>query len=179
MFPWFVSVKANAYFDQRIENQKHDGIVSVFDVVLHVGAWITAIMVDSLLALNEGKDFAPVANTLLLASLTCTIVAGTVVVLLLMVYYGSGGAMEFLPASFTSLVTAPARASAVFSVLTTSVVCVQIILAEAIADYNPASVVDLHVVRMLIVSVAVKLYGVACTVNNHRLENTDAAKAAA
>lgn len=178
-FPWFVSVKANAYYSPAVERRAYDGTVSFFDVVLHVSAWIVAILIDSILALNEGNNFAPAANTLLLSGLTCTIIAGTVVVALVLLYYASEEPMDFLPASFTSLVTAPARASSVFSILTTSLICVQILLAEAIVDYNPESVVDIHVVRMLVISVAVKLYGVACTVNNHRLENTDAAKAAA
>ena len=175
--PYFVSVKANTYLHTNHVVQEGDAVVAFVDVILHVGAWVVALLLDLLIIINDGNNFVAVAKTTLWASVACTIAAGTTVIGLWLIFL-CGYEMDFLPASLTSLITGNARTSAVLGVLTASLVATQLLLEEVVAEYSPSNTVSLHVLRMLILSVSVKLFGVACTVNNHRLENNDKARAA-
>jgi hypothetical protein len=174
LVPYFVSMIMHEYLKKEDGKNTFDFMVAFVDFFLHAGAWIAVLIIDIVLFGHEGVHFVSPAYTTMFAAVACvSIAAGTVIVLWL---YDLCAVIEvgFLPASFTSLITGTARASLVFGVLTSAILSFQLVLIEAIPTYTPEHVANGHVFRMLIASIALKLFGVAATVNNHRLHNNEA-----
>jgi uncharacterized membrane protein len=171
--PFFVSVYASELYDLKDTPTMMEIIMAAVDVVLHVAAWVTAVVLDAVLFANEGFHFVMPAYAAMYAAVVSVAVAGGVVILLTMRNVYNRIKLGGLPASTTSLVTGGARASSVFTGFVIMILSFQLMLADAVPTYAPTNLATTHVMRMLVASLALKLYGTACTLNNHRLKSND------
>lgn len=168
--PYFVSVLLHMYYDTpKADRKDAEWWLGWSDALLHVCAWTTAVTIDCVLFANEGFHFVIPAYAAAYAAVVSVCVAGGVVMFLTLVNAFSVLEVGKLPAAYTSLITGTARASVVFNCMTFVILSFQLMLTQAITTYTPAFVMNGHVLRMLIAVIALKFYGLACTVNNHRI----------
>lgn len=164
--PYFVSVMMNNYSKSNDKNNFDLGLAYI-DTFLHIAAWVSAVAMDAVLLTHEGSSFFMPAFVCMYAAVVLVTIAGGVVVVLSV--YNIYEEIPVLAASFTSLITGCARASMVFTTLTLALLSVQLLLADAISGYTPVNLATDHVIRLLACIIAFKMFGVAATVNNHRL----------
>ena len=169
--PYFVSTLLHMVKQPGTVWKDYEVCIAYIDAFLHVAAWTTAVTMDAVLLANEGSTFVMPAYVLTYSALVSVSIAGGVVVLLSL--YNKYDTIYVLPASFTSLITGLARASTVFTALTLAVLSIEFLFDAAIETYEPAEKLTGHVMRMLVTILALKMFGVAATVNNHRLEISD------
>jgi hypothetical protein len=168
--PYFVSVLLHTYYDTpEAERKTAEWWMGFSDALLHVSAWTAAVTIDCVLFANEGFHFLTPAYATAYAAVISVCVAGGVVMFLTLVNICNVIEVGKLPASYTSLITGTARASVVFNCMTLVMLSFQLMLTQAITTYTPAFVMNAHVLRMLIAVISLKFYGLACTVNNHRI----------
>ena len=169
--PYFVSTLLFTVQQRPTDFNGFMVCIAYIDAFLHATAWTTAVTMDAVLIANEVSTFVMPAYVLMYAAFVSVSIAGGVVVLLSL--YSNFDTINVLPASFTSLITGLARASTVFTALTLAVLSIEFLFGAAIETYEPAAKSLGHVMRMLVTILTLKMFGVAATVNNHRLEISD------
>lgn len=168
--PYFISVLLHTYYDTPTDQRSdEEWWLGWSDALLHVFAWTAAVTIDCILFANEGFHFVMPAYAAAYAAVVSVCVAGGVVMFLTLVNTCNVIEVGKLPAAYTSLITGTARASVVFNCMTFVMLSFQLMLTQAITTYTPPFVMNGHVLSMLIAVIALKFYGIACTVNNHRI----------
>jgi hypothetical protein len=168
--PYFISVLLHTYYDTPEEERRGEVFwLGVSDALLHVSAWIAAVVLDATLFANEAFHFVMPAYATAYAAIVSVAVAGGVVMFLTALNVCNVIEVGRLPAAYTSLITGTARASVVFNCITLMILSFQLMLTQAITTYTPAFVMNGHVLRLLLAVISLKFYGLACTVNNHRI----------
>jgi hypothetical protein len=169
--PYFVSYIWHDMYSSRTQHTRQEVATAAADLALHVGAWMAAGIVDMLLMMNNTDKFATPARAAQTGAFATVLIAASVVVLLTGINITSDTGIETsaLPASFTSLITGTARASAVFSVLAFALLGFQMLLIDALPSYTPTTPPTSDNLVMTAAAIVLKLFGVAATVNNHRL----------
>ena len=151
-----------------------------------MAAWVVAAVLDLILIADKWDSLDAVEQKLQTAAVICIIAAGTAVIVLAVHYYvhvmGHLSASDkfILPGSVSSLIVGNAQASLLFSII----LCVYISLkhltaATSVSSGEPASgasgaALNDAVFDLAIGSIMSKVYGVATTLHNHRVNEMHA-----
>jgi hypothetical protein len=167
--PYFISFTLHQYLllpESDTGRNAANAVIAAIDFLLHVGAWVTAVVLGIILIWHEQDKMHAIPKLFLQGSfITLMIAAGHVILLWFADACLKMVKIALLPPSIVSGITGMARASVVFTGLTLLSLSATVI-ESGIAPTEHI----LHQLRLLSAMLGLELFGLACTLNNHRVE---------
>lgn len=141
-------------------------------LVVHVGAWVTAVVIDLHLAIFEFNRPGSMLHLLVLLALVTLLIAAAVVIVVAIFHIvrelnaeGSGIKDGLLPAILSGTIISNAR-----STLTFSKFILFFCIFEPTIEVQGANAVAFHVRALVAVAVVLKQAGLTLTMSNHRFK---------
>ena len=164
--PYLLSAQL-AVNDTITTTQAIEGTVGL---VVHVGVWITVVVIDMHLAVFEFNQPGTMLHLLMLLSLVTLLLAATVVIFVTVFHVvrecreaGTGIQDGLLPAILSGTIVSNAR-----STLTFSKFVLFFCIFEPVLEVQGANAVAFHVRALVAASVVLKQAGLTLTMSNHR-----------
>lgn len=169
LVPYFVSFTLHEYtmLDPTSEERSTaNALIAFVDFFMHAGAWAAAFVIGIVLTYYEQDEMHAIAKLLLQGSFSTLVIAAAHVILI-WAFDSCLAAVQvgLLPPSMVAAITGMARASVVFAGL-----AVVALTTAAIESGVAPTGRTLHQLRLLCAMLGLELFGLAATLNNHRVE---------